>query len=44
MINGIMDKENQLVEEITEINNDPNENTQNLMMELNDTENEEPKP
>ena len=40
-----MDKENQLVEEIlTEINNDPNENTQNLMMELNDTETDEPKP
>ena len=40
-----LDKENQLVEEIlTEINNDPNENTQNLMMELNDIENEEPKP
>ena len=38
-----MEKENQLVEEIlTEINNDSNENTQNLMMELNDTENEEP--
>jgi len=36
------EKENQLVEEIlTEINNDSNENTQNLMMELNDTENEE---